>query len=339
MYNIYSQYSNTVVLVLQFSTCCADSTEIPRYHELGLGRGINVTDPDMWKNKTPYLVREACEKNTISTQEIEIFERYTKEVSTFDMQQQHLLLSLYKPRLCQVKIEMDEQTSRSSTSVKLIEGHKIETRTISFQLQFDDLPFYYDSGFNKFEEYLAEWLLKHIIEREIKSDVDDLTVKKKSMIQKLADKLRELVISDDNGQGLKYILCDCKAFLEHQRTTHYISAIKLGACEYHNITSRFEQKLCDVCLSSSMAVSSLKGLSWLSDKKKDKKIGRIDLAKKEVVTEGVIGFEIQPISKLVRIPFIEMALRKAIKDYIQSKDNSKLFLFAAKFGIKLILPS
>ena len=45
------------------------SSEIPRYHELGLGRGVNVAESDMWKSKTPYLVREAFEENIIGTQE------------------------------------------------------------------------------------------------------------------------------------------------------------------------------------------------------------------------------------------------------------------------------
>ena len=260
---------------------------------------------------------------------------------------------------------MDEQSSRSSSSTKLIEGQKIDTRTISFRFHFDDVPLYDDidqavieapdsflqkSDKNGFEEDLAYWFLKRIDDRETKAS-DSSTEQassakdsegdhdKKSGIQRLADKLNQLLesakLKDEQSQRkwMQNIQNDCKAFLNHLGITHYVSAIKLGACEYHVVTSRSEQKRLGV--STSMAAGSLAkgGLSGLIEKQfsfkgeEKQKIGRIDSAKEEVTKEAVIGFEIQPLYKLVRIQYIQMTLRKAIKEYIQSKDNSKLFLF------------
>ena len=320
-------------------------TAIKYYHDLGLGRGVNVTDPDMWRNKTPYLVREACDnlENIIDTQECGVLESYQKEVPSFEMLQQ----KLWVPVASQVRIGMDEQSSRSYSSTKLIEGQKIDTRTISFRFHFDDVPLYddidqavieapdtflYGSDSNEFEEHLANWFLKRINDRETKApEIDteqasseaDSEVEEKSVIQRLADKLK------NQEYSVRYIPSDCKALLNHLGITHYVSAIKLGACEYRVATSKSEQKHFGV--STSMVAGSLAkgGLLGLLEKqltfwgKEKKKIGRLDLVKEEVTKEGVVGFEIQPIYKLVRIQFIQMALRKAIKEYIRSKDNSE----------------
>ena len=368
--------------------------EIPRYHELGLGRGVDVTDADMWKSKTPYLVRVACEGNIIGTQECEILESYKKEVSTFENQRQKLWLSLDNPVGSQVKIGIDEQSSRSSSSTKLIEGEKIETRTISFQFHFDDVPLYdnidqavveapncflHQSDNNWFENDLANWFLKRIKDREIKqlskensdakndssnqdseenketsadenslketsadgnslkeTSVDGNSLKETSVDENSA--IIRLVEELNNQTRLSDIAKDCLAFLKHLGVTHYVSAIKLGACEYHVVSSRVEETRLGA--SSTVASGSLVkgGLSGILEKKfsfkgeESQKIGRIN-SDKEVTTEAVIGFEIQPIYKLVRIQFIQMCLRKAIKEYIKSKENSKLFIKPLKIKL------
>ena len=337
-----------------------DPVEIPLYHEFGLGRGVNVTDADMWKSKTPYLVREAKypdleNSNIIGTQECGILERYSKEVSTFEIQKQKLWLSLDNPVGSLVKIGMDEQSSRSSSSTKLIEGEKIENRTISFQFHFDDVPLYDDidegeleapdcflqeSNENKFEEDLANWFLKRIEDREKKSKENKSGVgknlsesgSKKLAIKKLADKLDELE-KIGGGKLQVDIKKDCEALINYLGITHYISAIKLGACYYHVVTSRSMRTLFGANTSMAGGSISKGGLSGFLEKQfsfrgeEEQMIGIIDRDKKKVTTEAVIGFEIQPLYKLVRIQFIQILLRKAIKVYIKSKDNSKFFCF------------
>ena len=323
--------------------------EIDHYIELGLGRGVNVTDPDMWRSKTPHVVRKACKKNIIGTQECGILESYKKEVSTFEMQQQKLSLSLGKLGASHVKIGMDELYSRSSSSTKVIEGQKIETRTISFQFHFDDVPLYdnidqavidapecflHEDDSNEFEENLANWFLRRIKDREIKSEGSEEDrvpdVDKQSALLNLVYKL--------NDPGcISSIYNDCKSFISHIGITHYVSAIKLGALEYHYVTSRTEQKRLAVSTSKEAGSLARAGLSRLSEKhssfkgEERQKIGRIDSEKEEVTKEAVIGFEIQPIYKLVRIQFIQMCLKKAIKEYIQHKENSKLYKNCNKY--------
>ena len=301
-----------------FSGRIIDPKEIPYYHELGLGRGLNVAQPNMWKNKTPYLVREACEENISGTKELQMLESYKKEVPTFNKQQQEISFSLDKPRAKQIRIEMDEEFSRGYTATKIIEGRKIETRTISFQFHFNDVPLYdsiealYDdinadvvempdhflqeNESNWFEKDLADWLLKCIknSEGELKGDkCSSDQDSRKTNIKKLADKLATF----RKSPRLIDVLNDCKAYIELKGITHYVSAIRLGAYEWHTINSTSEHEV-------------------------EQTIGGIDTETEEVTKEEVIGFEIQPLYKLVRIPVIQMALKTAIKLYL---NNGKLF--------------
>ena len=318
--------------------------EIPHYRKFGLGRGVNFTDPDMWKNKAYLqLVREPCKENISGTKELQTLESYKKEVFTFQKRQQTISLSLDKPRASQVRIEMDEEFSRSSTSTRLIEGKKIETRTISFHFHFNDVPLYssietlYDdiidanvfevpicsfqeNESNWFEEDLADWLLKCIECREKKenSKSDECSSNqdsKKTKIKMLADKLAAF----HKSPRLKEVLNDCKSYIEHRGITHYVSAIKLGACEYHTIDSKPEQTSLDISVSMATNVVVRGGFF---KKEKKRKIGRIDMVQEEVAQEAVIGFEIQPLHKLVRIQYIQMALKTAIKEY---SINGKLY--------------
>ena len=327
--------------------------DIPLYHEFGLGRGINVTNPNMWKNKTPYLVRKANytnfeNSNIVGTQEGGTLERYKKEVSTFEVQKQEVWLSLHDSISNKLMIGMDEQSSRSTSSTKLIEGEKIETCTISFKCHFDDLPLYdgfdqavifvpesflHEDNENKFENDLAEWFLKRIEDREAKSYRTNLDVtdeeNEKNAIEKLANKLDELAGPDGLENWYENTKNDCEAFIKYMGITHYVSAIKLGACRYHIVTSRSEQKTIAIGTRTSMVPGSLAkgGLSGILKKKfsfsveEEQLIGMIDKVNNKVKTEAVIGFEIQPIYKLVRIQLIQVLLRIAIKNYIVSKDN------------------
>ena len=55
---------------------------------------------------------------------------------------------------------------------------------------------------------------------------------------------------------------------------------------------------------------------------------------KEVTVEAVIEFDIQPFYKLMRIQYIQMLLRKAVMEYIHSKEDtsSKYYLFLILLG-------
>ena len=99
-----------------------------------------------------------------------------------------------------------------------------------------------------------------------------------------------------------------------------------GCFKLTPVTTRTEQKTLGV--GTSVAVKSLVkgGISGESDKRtfhksqKLQKIGRIENEK--VTEEAVIGFEIQPLYKLVRMQHLQMLLRRAVIDYIHSKEDT-----------------
>ena len=303
--------------------------EIEHYIELGLGRGVNVTDPDMWKSKTPYLVRKPCKDNIVGTQECGSLEGYKKEVSSSDMKWQKLSFSFGELGASPVIIGLDEQFSKRLSATKVIEGQRIETRTISFQSHFcdaslsaniDQAIFQADENFlreNNLEQDLGNWLKKcreDCAEKELDSNDND------NKFLKLADQLKR------DGK-LDEVARICNEFVKQRRITHYISAIKLGACEYHSAISRSERKGLGAGLGKGAGLLARVGLSTLFEKyfsikgEEKRKFGRIDKEREEVTQEAVIDFEIQPLYKLVRVPYIQSLLKKAIEEYIQSKQS------------------
>ena len=294
--------------------------EIEHYIELGLGRGVDITNPDLWKSKSSLLVRKPCKKNIIGTQECGLLEGYKKVVSTFEMQQNNLSFSFGMVGASPVKIGMDEQFSRRFSSTKQIEGQRIETRTISFRSHFYDAShdenedileapenFLHESNF---EEDIAKWLIKCMNASDDKIE------------EQFIAKLVPLIKADNQKAAV-----ECSKFVKQLGITHYISAIKLGACEYYFSISNSEQTSLAVGISEEASSQATARLSTLFEKffffkgEEKRKIGRINKKKEKVTQEAVIGFEIQPLYKLVRIPRIQSHLKKAIKEYIQSKQS------------------
>ena len=115
-----------------------------KYVELGLGRGVDITNPQMWKNKTAIVVRQPKLKpesnaNIVVTEESGVLERYEKMVSTVSIAQRNLRLSLDDPS-SQVKIGVDAQQTQSTNHFVKISGTKVKTRTISFHTDAGSIP-------------------------------------------------------------------------------------------------------------------------------------------------------------------------------------------------------
>ena len=251
-----------------------EAGETQRYHDLGLGRGVNVTDPHMWRNKSHFLVRKVINEkshvNIIGTEESGMKEKYEKEVSTVATQQVKIRLSLDEPS-SQVKIGMDAQHSQSTSTTKRISGTKIKTRTISFRADCNDLPaftFVYNqsskglpppqsSGLslhssqyigppspqssdrgestNDFEKTLYSWIFKRIHGRQGKKRPPGET------LDQYLCELQSDPESPELKEELKEIMKDCKLFVKNLGITHYVSSIELGALEYNVYTGRSRQ--------------------------------------------------------------------------------------------------
>ena len=357
--------------------------EAKKYEELGLGRGVNVTDPHMWRNKTAFLVRDIHPKlsNIVKTEEGGIVEKYEKEVSTVSIEKRKIRLSLDDPGT-QVSIGMDAQQMQSSSSSVKIAGTKIKTRTISFRVEFVDIPHYTSllkaiqakekqnqgkdgkATEEYFEHHFCGWILERILDRPTTTIIDLIFEKEKSTdpsirimrfilnLQKIlmakneekpqvTTRLRAKIEEVEEDYKLKdlearvqkeldAIAADCRGFVENLGITHYVSAIELGAMKYY--ASMVESKHTSIGGGATIGAGSETegGLSALTEKllfrstKEEHLIGRIGkdhTVERGGLDEAVIGFQIQPIYNLVRVPGLQAALQQAVKEYILKKED------------------
>ena len=303
------------------------------YKSLRLGRGINVTDLHMWRNKSAFIVRE-INGDIIETEECGMFEKYEKIVSTISREQQKIRLSLNDPS-SQIKIGMDAEQTQSVTSNIRIAGTKVKTRTISFCTTLDDLPPYVqhldkpqhiykpNQEKNSFERTFCSWILN-----QIRNDKND--DRKESEVESelpTAKAIQEIFDYAANEEKRKKIHTFCEAFVRDLGITHYVNSIELGAMKYNaaTISSREEK------LGGGAEVGAGKyaqgGLSRFTEKlkfqshKEETSIGKIVEGVVVKENEAVIGFQIQPIYSLTPIPYLQPALTRAVKEYIQRKED------------------
>jgi len=133
--------------------------EFPHMEQLGLGRGINATSPNLWAYKTPWQVRSLLEwcpddpvqpkptiqpipstsvpqpgaksdepkipklRNCIATDEVELTMEYTHEVSSLKSQQSKISVQLMEPT-SKISLGMDANNSQTYSSTVTIKGKR-----------------------------------------------------------------------------------------------------------------------------------------------------------------------------------------------------------------------
>ena len=157
--------------------------------DLGLGRGVDGTNPTPWLNKSAFQVREVTFKNIIGTEEGDLFQGFVNEVESTQHLQTNLSASVPVSHL--VSMGMDAELSRSYSVNQRSVGRKVITRTISFRADFDDIV---SSEKKKvgmgtdaaeeepikptFERRLTDWILQQIEEKKEIAESKNETVKK-----------------------------------------------------------------------------------------------------------------------------------------------------------------
>ena len=325
------------------------TSEVKYFQELGLGRGIDTSDPQMWKNKISMQIRLVNDdlSNIIATDESGIIHKYEKVVSSLKTQQAKIQTSLSDPSL-NIKIGLDAHYSQSASSTVTIKGTKVLTRTISFQHQFDDLPVDSDmaemylkskmfsqskSGYSTFEHRLATWLLGELQDsqkhRAVPAEPDIGKLKGKTALEKLATYEKSIQGVDSPAQVA--LTEHCRTFVFEFGITHYVSSIQLGAVKY-STESRQTQKT-DKGISGNVGVGSEAYASPSTDvvaessqsSNQENDIGYFNedgMVRRDTTDESVIGFELQPISNLIRLPEVKTAMITAIELYLLSKTDN-----------------
>ena len=158
---------------------CIDEGEVQQFIDLGLGRGVDVTDPNPWQNKTSILVRPVAFENIMGTEESGSIQSYEREITRIsDKRCRVSTPTMASPSLAAAfTIGVEETLSPSSSSRKYIVGTKVLNRTICFKDTCNDSRVQLRSDSLMFEAWLCRWILKNFVKDPITGravDVDDM---------------------------------------------------------------------------------------------------------------------------------------------------------------------
>ena len=328
----------------------------------GLGRGIDATNKSPWMNKSSFQVRRV-HNSIVETNEGNAIGSYQHEIlSTSDMEDLYAA-SLNIPET-PVTIHVECDCNRSIYSSRQVIGKKVITRTIGFQADTEEKYTDGESPRNgkeshaipkdpseiiyntqnsslTFEDRVCLWLLHKIAHKcyligqrfEIKHD-DSPT----NQLMKLIQSSKSVIQVDDE------IKAGCKEIVQALRVTHYVTSIKLGAAEYRIMSDGEYQK--QVAKGGAfgldiIAEAATTGFANMKQTKKEankmamktsnvRKIGTIkedNTVEKGSPEEVVLTVQVQPITRLIRLPAVKMALRDALEIYMEGTPTSEGILY------------
>lgn len=331
--------------------------EIYRFIDLGLGRGLDGTDSTPWLNKTSFQVRRVEYDNIIGTEEGGALRSYEREITSVQTQQTQIKGSLLVPQ-SPLTIGTDAELSRSISTTRRAIGKKVVNRTISFRDEFDDVP----SGGSSFveaalhvssvtvplsinenltfEERLAQWIVQRLHRKweenklkEIDQPLEQPSTKVQSPLRSGVNPIENLgdILQHGNKEDFKNIIRACKEFVKHFRITHFVSAIELGAAEYRVLTE--EEYSIAVGVAGTFGIDKLANLVVSQESKWSRKTRASDIKSIGVITknqyvergshdEAVVGVKIQPITNLVKMSFLHLALKKALISFVESQSDA-----------------
>ena len=254
------------------------SDEVQWLTDMGLGRGVDATKSDLWKEKSSFQVLSISKSldNIIGTDECGAHNYFEREISSISSRQTQLKLSVVEPQST-VQIGVDATYSQNWNKAYKSVGEEVATRTISFRTNFDDLPLKCIhketiQRSSKFVSAKRQQSLALDSEKDDSSEVKTETMKsfEEQLSDWLVDRLRtrgEVVESTGHG-GLasedtdsstamlanflykcpektrETVVSDCLLFIEQTGVTHYVHSIQLGAKRFRVLTtSEFTRKV------------------------------------------------------------------------------------------------
>ena len=338
--------------------------EIQRFQEMGLGRGIDGTSSQPWRNKTSFQVRDVRSDNVILTDEGGVMQSYEHEISSVQTMQAKAKASVVVPQ-SPVTIGVEGEMSRSVSTTRIAVGKKVTNRTVSFRSNFQDVPLSHmcDADLARrssvsivsmqqkkevnggsarfgFEEQLAEWILLRIqqnreqeaIARKLGKGSGSATsalVPPTNTSQEPLAVLAEVVQSGGDNE-VQVVMHACLDFVRHFRITHYVCGIEIGAAEYKVMTEtdyRTEMGIAGTLGVDKVAAAALSGKLTLQGKSKSTDLRRIGSIQEDgqvergSSAEAVVGVKILPITNLVSLRFLQLALQKAVLEFLEVRSD------------------
>ena len=318
-----------------------------RMVDFGLGRGIDATNPKPWANKSAFQVRRVSAKSVLATEEGGSLQSYDREVWSSVTLRANLKASVDVPAPSQAPVEIgaDSDLSRSTTSGRRTLGKKVINRSVSFMSDHDDKSA--DDGDDKsdgggdrpfadsvanahsallpFEERLSKWIVDKIVQdkgAKLDCNLEDF-------------------ISKSNEKEKRLILLLCDQFVKHFKITHYVSTIELGAVEYRVFSETDFNST--IGAGGTLGIEKLVNLS-LSHKRTSRRFRKASDVKTigKITAEGrvgrgthdeaVVGIRVQPISTLVKLPYLQLALQRSLFHYMEEQGDTSCKLESSSYS-------
>ena len=175
--------------------------------DLGLGRGVDATKPNLWKEKSSFQVQAVSKSlsNIIGTHECGARKYFEREILSISSRQTQLKLSVADPNTS-LQIGVDAMYSQSVTKTNKSVGEEVATRTISFRRSFDELPRVTSAEIMIHEGAEGESLLQEL-PTPIKPTDTDLLIAAEKMTLEVSDSSKIGTLAEDIV-GFEEQLCD-----------------------------------------------------------------------------------------------------------------------------------
>ena len=304
------------------------------FAELGLGRGVDFTDPSPWANKSSFQICYPKSDDIIETDEGGLLQCYESRItSTLDIQTQ-LKASISFPN-SPVCLGVAGELSRFPSSLKKVISRKVANRTISFRMaslsetelnaEETCVEKWRSRTLSKwspsFEETVSTWIWYQICRRNTERKSEELR-------EKAATSLLHDYIQGANKDAVSAVIDDCAEFVQSFSVTHYVSSVILGATEHTVMAKLRHTKIAreGSSVSLSQLASAQQKFTFQSMFSKSATstwmLGKIvgGRVERDSGDEVVIEVKILPIYSLIRHnPFLFLALHKAILDYAEDR--------------------
>ena len=284
--------------------------EIPRFAELGLGRGVDSTNVSPWINKSAFQVRNPTVQNLIGTDEGGLLQSYKSSISGVVDIQEELKASVSTPNT-PVSLGVEGELSRSCHASRKAVGRKVINRIISFRVGQEDSDKSLPKCMVTFEEFLSQWILNRINTREEK--LAD------SKIEEDAGFTLNTYLSSASKKDTALVVDDCSNFIRLYGVTHYVTSISLGASEHTVVTESlysqmvkegFDISISDTKFKSSKTVLKIELLGRIVDEK----------VERGSENEAVVEIKLLPINSLIRPnSHLHHTMQEALINYIEKK--------------------
>ena len=300
-----------------------DESEISRFVDLGLGRGVDATKPSPWLSKSSFQVREVNFENIIGTEEGGLVNDFETVVESVQQLQTNMSASV--PASQQVSVGVDAELSRSYSKTKRSVGTKVLTRTISFRADFDNICILrkklkrgkgssyreqkhvppqraltlpegelakaemeaalQSHGDDLHKLTFEERLSKWILEHLTSSQLEELAkLEEKGDLAEEANPIDKMVaLTESKIVTRKDLRPLCHSFAMATCITHYVCAIELGASKYKVISE--EEVQTQIKTTGKVGVNSAASVSLSQQGKSSKKNREKQMMKIGVIRE------------------------------------------------------